>query len=50
MGSFLVGSEKECKVGYSTDLQFTLKKDDYYFVSLQAVSTADESQSREEYV
>ena len=49
MGSFLAGSEKECKVGYSTDLQFSLKKNDYYFVSLEAVST-DETQSREDFV
>ena len=49
MGSFLAGSEKECKVGYSTDLQFSLKKNDYYFVSLEAVST-DETQTREDFV
>ena len=50
MGSFLSGNEVTCKVGYTTDLQFTLNKDDWYFVSLEAVSTTDETQSREDYV
>ena len=46
MGSFLAEGGVTCKVGYSTELQFTLKKDDYYFVSLEALSTTDENQSR----
>ena len=50
MGSFLAEGEKECKVGFTTELQFTLKKDDYYFVSLEAVSAGDESQSRADFV
>ncbi|MBO4639711.1 MAG: hypothetical protein J5710_08155 [Treponema sp.] len=50
MGSFLSGNEVNCKVGYTTDLQFTLKKDDWYFVSLEAVSSTDETQSRADFV
>ena len=50
MGSFLSGNEVNCKVGYTTDLQFTLNKDDWYFVSLEAVSSTDETQSRADYV
>ncbi len=49
-GSFLSEGGVTCKVGFSTELQFTLKKNDYYFISLKAVSTADEAQSREDYV
>ncbi|MBQ5385073.1 MAG: hypothetical protein IIU46_11580, partial [Treponema sp.] len=40
----------KCKVGYTTDIQFTLNQKDYFFVSLEAVSTADEKKSREDCV
>ena len=49
-GSFLSGNEVNCKVGYTIDLQFTVNKADWYFVSLKAVAANDEDQSREEYV
>ena len=42
-GSFLSDGEKECTVGYTVDLQFTADKTNYKFVSLQAVSSADQS-------
>ena len=50
MGSFLAKGEAECKVGYSTDIQFSLNQNNYFFVSLEAVSTADETLSRDNYV
>ena len=50
MGSFLAEGGKEFRVGFATDIQFTLKKNDYYFVSLEAVSVNDEEQSRASYV
>ena len=50
MGVFLSESEKECKLGYSTEISFKLKKDAYVFNSFSAVSVANESESRAEYV
>ena len=46
MGSFLAEGGVTCKVGFSTELQFTLKKDDYHFISLKAVSSTNETKSR----
>ena len=46
-GSFLSDGYKECTVGYSFDLQFTLKKSEYEFRGLEAVSTDDNSESRD---
>ena len=40
----------ECRVGYTIDLQFTLNQEDYFFDTLEAVSTTDETQSRADYV
>ena len=40
----------ECRVGYTVDLQFTLNQEDYFFDTLEAVSTTDETQSRADYV
>ncbi len=37
-GAFLSSGEKECKVGYSIDLQFSVKKDSYIFKALEAVN------------
>ena len=45
-GSFLSDGEKKCKVGYTTELQFTVNQESYKFVGLEAVSTSDNSQSR----
>ncbi len=50
MGSFLSEGEVECKVGYTVDIQFTLNKDDWYFDTLEAVSTVDAAESRQDYV
>ncbi|MBR1536021.1 MAG: hypothetical protein IJ630_03690, partial [Treponema sp.] len=38
-GTFLSAGEKECTVGYTIDLQFTLNKESYIFKGLEAVST-----------
>ncbi len=45
-GSFLSAGEKECSVGYTIEVQFTLKKDDYKFLDFEAVSSTDNSVSR----
>ena len=50
LGTFLSSGEKECKVGYSINLQFTVNADDYIFNGLKAVSSKDNSVSRDEYV
>lgn len=49
-GSFLSDGEKKCKVGYTTDLQFTVNQSDYIFKNLEAVSTNDNSVSRNDFV
>lgn len=48
MGTFLSSGEKECKLGYSIDVQFNLKKDAYIFKGLKAVSTNDEETPRDD--
>ena len=50
IGSFISGNQIDCKVGFSTDIQFSLKQNDYYFISLEEVSSIDENQSRNDYV
>ena len=50
MGSFLEGNSIECKVGYSVDLQFNLNTEDYFFISLEAVASANEEESRSDFV
>ena len=50
MGTFLSTGEKECKLGYAIDVQFNLKKESYIYKGLKAVSTTDETESRDEYV
>lgn len=49
-GSFLSEGEKKCKVGYTMDLQFTVNQSDYIFKNLEAVSTKDNSISRNDAV
>ena len=49
-GTFLSEGEKKCKVGYSTEIQFTANKDFYKFLRFEAVSTNDNSQSRNDLV
>ncbi len=46
MGSFLSSGEKECKLGYSINVQFNVKKDSYIFKGLKAVSTSNDEVSR----
>ena len=46
LGTFLSEGEKKCKLGYTIDLQFTVTTEDYVFLGLEAVSTADNSVSR----
>ena len=50
MGSFLSSGDKECKVGYSIDVQFGVKKDTYIYKGLKAVSKSDETKSMDSYV
>ena len=47
MGTFLSSGEKECKVGYSVEIVFNLKKDYYIFNGLKAISI-DETESRDD--
>ena len=46
MGSFLSEGEKSCKLGFTTDLQFTMNKADYVFHGFEAVCVNDPTQSR----
>ena len=50
MGTFLSSGEKECKLGYSINVQFNLKKEAYIFKGLKAVSTSGADISRKDYV
>lgn len=50
MGSFLSSGEKECRVGFSFELVFTVNKEYYSFKSLKAVSINDQTKSRSDYV
>ena len=38
MGSFLSSGDKSCKLGYSIEVQYTVKKDQYIYKGLKAVS------------
>ena len=48
MGTFLSSGDKECKLGYSINVQFNLKKHSYIFKGIKAVSTTDEEVSRDD--
>lgn len=50
MGSFLSAGDKTCKLGYSIEVQFTVKKDQYIYKGLKAVSKSDETKSMASYV
>lgn len=50
MGNFLSSGAVECIVGYSVEVQFTVKKSDYVFKGFKAVSSADENADRSEFV
>ena len=49
-GSFISDGDKECSVGYTFDLQFTVNSDKYMFTGLEAVDQNDTSKSMLEYV
>ena len=46
MGSFLSEGEKPCKLGFTTDLQFTMNTEDYVFHGFEAVCVNDTTQTR----
>ncbi|MBO4859598.1 MAG: hypothetical protein J5527_13880 [Treponema sp.] len=50
MGTFLTSGEKECKVGYTIDLQFTVNTENYIYNCLEAVSKVNPTKSRADYV
>ena len=50
MGTFLSSGDKECKVGYTIDLQFTVNTENYIYNSLEAVSKVNPTKSRADYV
>ena len=50
LGKFVPAEPKECTVGYTFDLQFHVKKSDYKFLKLEAVSSDSVKQSREDCV
>lgn len=49
-GTFLAGSEKSCKVGYTIDFQFSLTSKGYVYTGMKAVSKSNSTVSRSEYV
>ena len=46
MGSFLSSGDKDCKVGYTIDLQFTVNSENYIYKGLEAVSKNNQTRSR----
>ena len=50
MGSFLSSGDKTCKVGYSIEVQFTVKKELYVYRGLKAVSKSDSNINLSSYV
>ena len=50
VGYFLSSGEKECRVGYTVELQYTVDLQDYIFNGMKALSSKDNSQSRADYV
>jgi hypothetical protein len=50
MGSFLSTGDKSCKLGYSIDVQYTVKKDQYIFKGLKAVDKNDNTKPLNDYV
>ena len=45
-GSFLSSGDKECLVGYTIDLQYTVDSDNYIYNGLEAVSKVNQNNSR----
>ena len=50
MGSFLSYGDKNCKIGYPLDLQFTVDSANYIYNGLKAVSKDNPANSREDCV
>ncbi len=50
VGAFLSDGDKECKVGYSIDLQFTVNSENYKYLGMEAVSKVNPTKSRSDYV
>ena len=50
MGSFLTDGKNSCKLGFTTELQFNLNKDDYILHGFEAVNVNAEDQSRSDCV
>ena len=50
MGSFLSYGDKNCKIGYSIDLQFTVDSENYIYKGLKVVSKDNPENSREDCV
>ncbi|MBO4533762.1 MAG: hypothetical protein J5726_08730, partial [Treponema sp.] len=49
-GKFLSGTEKSCKLGYTIDIQFSVNFSEYVYRGMEAVSKANPSVGRAEYV
>ena len=50
MGEFLSNGEQSLKVGFGSEIQFAVAKEDYLFIGFEAVSKIDSNASRSEYV
>ena len=49
-GTFLTSNEKSFKIGYESQVEFELNKDNYIFQGFEVISKNDASQSRQDYV
>ena len=49
-GEFLSDGEKDCKEGYSIDVQFTLNSKDYVYRGMKAISKTNENKDLSDYV
>ncbi len=49
-GTFLTGTEKICKAGYSIDVQFSVNSQAYLYTGMQAVSRANPTVSRKDFI
>ena len=50
MGSFVSSGDKSCKIGYSIEVQYTVKQASYIYKGLKAVSKSDPEKSLNDYV
>ena len=49
-GSFLSGSEKSCKLGYTIEVQFSVNQASYVYKGMEAVSKSNPSKSLADYI